>query len=149
MSSIDRYEPFVSLALAGLLLGLEREQSRPPVEEKRPFLGGIRTYPLIALLGAVSMMLSRAVGPWALVTAGIGLGALLCLSYWRDAEGGHTGITSEASALLTFFLGAFAMATEVLSPVTSRIFVVASIAAAPSPPPSSSCMTDKSRGLYN
>ncbi|MDP1827163.1 MAG: DUF4010 domain-containing protein [Archangium sp.] len=128
---MERYEPFVSLALAalaGLLIGLEREQSRPTDEEKRPFLGGIRTYPLIGLLGAVAMMLSKAVGPWALVTAGLGLATLLALSYWRDSQAGHGGITSEASALLTFFLGAFSLATEVVSPVTSRVFVVASIA---------------------
>lgn len=128
---VDKYEPFVSLVLAllaGSLIGLEREQSRPPLEEKRPFLGGIRTYPLIALLGAISMMLSHAVGPWALLTAGLGLSALLAVGYWRDAAAGHSGITTEASALLTFFLGAFAMAGEVLAPVTSRAVVVASIA---------------------
>ena len=128
---VERYEPFVSLALAvsaGLLIGLEREQSRPAVEEKRPFLGGIRTYPLIALLGAVGLMLSKEVGPWALVTVGAGLAVLLSLSYWRDSAAGHGGITSEASALLTFLLGAFSVADGVLAPVTARVFVVASIA---------------------
>ncbi len=128
---MDRYEPFVSLVLAllaGLLIGLEREQSRPSPEEQRTFLGGIRTYPLIALLGAVSLLLSKVVGPWALVTAGLGLSILLALSYWRDATDGHTGITSESSALLTFFLGAFSVANDVLAPVTSRAVVVASIA---------------------
>ncbi len=127
MNSVDRYEPFASLALAlvaGLLIGLEREHSRPADDAKRPFLGGIRTYPLIALIGAVSMLL----GAPALATAGIALGALLGLSYWRDAADGHTGITSEASALLTFFLGAFSVSHEVLSPITSRVFVVASVA---------------------
>lgn len=128
---MDRYEPFISLVLAilaGLLIGLEREQSRPSPEEQRTFLGGIRTYPLIALLGALSLLLSKAVGPWALVTAGLGLSLLLALSYWRDAADGHTGITSESSALLTFFLGAFSVATEVLPQLTSRAGVVASIA---------------------
>ena len=128
---MDRYEPFVSLVLAllaGLLIGLEREQSRPTPETQRTFLGGIRTYPLIALLGALSLMLSKAVGPWALVTAGLGLSVLLALSYWRDAAAGHTGITSESSALLTFFLGAFSVAHEVLAPLATRAVVVASIA---------------------
>ena len=128
---MERYEPYVSLALAlltGALIGLEREQSRPPAEAKRPFLGGIRTYPLIALVGAISMLLSRAVGPWALVAAALGLTALLSLSYWRDAADGHSGITSEASALLTLFLGALSVAHEVLGTVTTRVFVVASVA---------------------
>lgn len=125
---MDRYEPYVSLGLAvlaGALIGLEREQGRPGVDdEQRPFLGGIRTYPLIALVGAIAMML----GPWALVTAGLGLIALLSLSYWRDAADGHSGITSESSALLTFFLGAFAVAHQVLEPFTTRASVVASVA---------------------
>jgi uncharacterized membrane protein (DUF4010 family) len=128
---MERYEPYVSLGLAllaGLLIGLEREQSRPPAEEKRPFLGGIRTYPLIALVGAMAMLLSKSVGAWSLVAASLGLSALLCLSYWRDAAEGHSGITSEASALLTLFLGAFSVARDVLEPVTSRVFVVASVA---------------------
>ena len=128
---MERYEPFLSLALAvlaGLLIGLEREQARPPPDARRPFLGGIRTYPLIALLGAVGVLLTPAVGPWALVTAGAGLVTLLAISYWRDATEGHSGITSEASALLAFLLGAFSVAVEVLSPLTSRVFVVAAIA---------------------
>jgi uncharacterized membrane protein (DUF4010 family) len=128
---LERYEPYVSLALAllaGALIGLEREHSRPPEDSKRPFLGGIRTYPLIALVGAISMLLSRAVGPWALVSASIGLTTLLALSYWRDSSNGHSGMTSEASALLTLFLGAFSVAHEVLGSLTSRVFVVASIA---------------------
>lgn len=128
---MDRYEPFISLALAllaGLLIGLEREQSRPAPDTQRTFLGGIRTYPLIAMVGAVSVLLSKVVGPWALVTAGLGLSVLLALSYWRDAADGHTGITSESSALLTFFLGAFSVATEVLEPFTARAAVVATIA---------------------
>ncbi len=128
---MDRYEPFISLVLAllaGLLIGLEREQSRPGPEEQRTFLGGIRTYPLIALLGAVSLLLSKVVGPWALVTAGLGLSILLALSYWRDSADGHSGITSESSALLTFLLGAFSVASEVMQPLSSRATVVASIA---------------------
>ncbi len=124
---MERYEPFASLGLAllaGALIGLEREQSRPTGEKKRPFLGGIRTYPVIALVGAMSMLL----GPWALATAGLCLGGLLCMSYWRDAALDHTGITSEASALLTFFLGAFSVAQGLLEPLTQRVFVVASVA---------------------
>lgn len=124
---MDRYEPYASLGLAvlaGLLIGLEREQSRPPAEEKRPFLGGIRTYPIIALIGAVSMML----GAPALVAAAVGLAVLLGLSYWRDAQAGHAGITSESSALLAFFLGAFSVAREVLPQLSQRGVVVGSVA---------------------
>jgi uncharacterized membrane protein (DUF4010 family) len=128
---MERYEPYISLGLAllsGMLIGLEREHSRPPPEEKRAFLGGIRTYPLISLLGAAGMMLAPRLGPWPLVVAGACLTVLLGLSYWRDADTGHTGITSEASALLTFLLGALALSGDSVGRFEVRVFVVASIA---------------------
>jgi uncharacterized membrane protein (DUF4010 family) len=127
MGSVERYEPYVSLGLAllvGLLIGLEREQSKPPPEDKRLFLGGIRTYPIIALTGGVAMLLGHS----ALLVAGFAIALLLGLSYWRDAQAGHTGITSEASAVLTFFLGAFAAADEVLPDITKRGVAVGSVA---------------------
>ena len=37
---------------AGALIGLQRQQSRD--EEKGPGVGGVRTFPLIALAGALS-----------------------------------------------------------------------------------------------
>lgn len=127
---MERYEPYISLGLAGLtgmLIGLEREHSRPPPEQKRAFLGGVRTYPLIALIGAAGMLLAPRLGPWPLVVAGLTLAALLAMSYWRDADTGHTGITSEASALLTFLLGALALAGDSVGPFQVRVFVVASV----------------------
>ncbi len=133
MALVEQFEPYPSLALAlltGLLIGLEREQSRPTADEKRHFPGGIRTYPIFALLGAVGMMLSRTLGPWPLVVAGLALGAMLTMTHWRDASAGHTGLTSEASAFLTFLLGALALGSGVLEPLTRRVFVVASIAVA-------------------
>ncbi len=53
------YEPYLSLSVAllvGLLIGIEREQSAPDdiKERRREFLGGVRTYPLVALTGALS-----------------------------------------------------------------------------------------------
>jgi uncharacterized membrane protein (DUF4010 family) len=130
---MHQFEPYVSLALAlaaGLLVGLEREQSAPQGDARRGFLGGIRTYPLMALVGAVAVMLSKVVGPWALVVAGLGLSVMLAINHWRDAEVGHPGLTSEASALLTFLLGALALADGAIPQLDRRSFVVASLAVA-------------------
>jgi len=130
---VEAYEPYPSLALAllvGLLIGLEREQSRPAPYTGRGFPGGIRTYPLFALLGAVGMLLLPAVGPWVVVASLLLLGGLLGLSYWRDTSTGHTGLTSEASALITFVLGALAASHDVIEPLTRRIWIVSSIAVA-------------------
>jgi|APLak6261675434_1056106.scaffolds.fasta_scaffold00879_7 uncharacterized membrane protein (DUF4010 family) len=129
MGAVERYEPYISVGLAvftGALIGLEREHSRPVAETNRAFLGGIRTYPLIALIGAAAMLLSKTLGPWPLVVAGLALTSLLTLSYWRDSAAGHAGITSEASAFLTLLLGALALADSV-GPFERRVFIVASI----------------------
>lgn len=125
---METFEPYPSLALAllsGLLIGLEREHSKPVADEKRGFTGGVRTYPIFAMLGATSGLL----GPLPLFGAALGLSLFLAVGYWRDVEQGHVGLTSEGSALLTFFLGALATA-QVIQPLRMRIFVVASIAVA-------------------
>jgi len=130
---MEQYEPYPSLALAlaaGLLIGLEREQSRPMDEARRGFLGGIRTYPLIAALGAVGVLLSKQLSAWPLVVAGVGLSALLVLSHHRDAVAGHPGLTSEMSALLTFLLGALALADGAVPELTRRMFIVSALAVA-------------------
>jgi uncharacterized membrane protein (DUF4010 family) len=129
---VEALHPYPALALAlvtGLLIGLEREQSKPPASDKnRGFSGGVRTYPLFALLGAIASLLHERYGALPVLGASVGLSAFLAIGYWRDAEHGHAGLTSEASALLTFFLGALATSEGVIEPVRARIFVVLSVA---------------------
>src|SRR5512138_3435412 len=126
------YEPYASLgvaAAAGLLIGLERERSRPPDEAKLSFLGGARTHPILALVGGVSALAARQLGFAAVVVPFAALVLLLGLSYagevWRDR---HRGITSEAAFLLSFLLGVLALTQGVVEPLSRRVFVVASVA---------------------
>jgi uncharacterized membrane protein (DUF4010 family) len=134
VGTVEAYEPYPSLALAlliGLLIGLEREQSKPGSDNgRRGFTGGVRTYPLFALLGATASLFQSTAGALPLFGAAMGLSLFLAIGYWRDAEQGHVGLTSEASALLTFFLGALSASHGIIEPVRTRIFVVASIAVA-------------------
>ena len=77
---MEPLEPYPSLAVAaaaGLLIGLEREQSQPPDKGPESFLGGARTHPLFALVGAVGTLASRELGPWVLVVSLLALVALL------------------------------------------------------------------------
>jgi uncharacterized membrane protein (DUF4010 family) len=89
----------LATALAiGLLLGLEREHDNAR-DSTRP--AGSRTFPLIALAGAVSAALSP-------VALGVALGAVAALViawYLRTSE--H-GATTEIAAIATFLLGALA-----------------------------------------
>jgi uncharacterized membrane protein (DUF4010 family) len=128
---VDAYEPFASLALAavaGLLIGLERERSKPSDESRLSFLGGARTHPLLALVGGASMLAARETGVVAVVVPFGALVVLLALNYagevWRNV---HRGITSEAAFLLSFLLGVVALTRGVMEP-RQKIFAVASIA---------------------
>lgn len=91
----------ITLALS-FLIGIEREESQG---RKSHAFGGVRTFPLIGLLGYAMSYLS---GPQLLpVVFGFAvIGGFMLLSYWRKLclpEGG--GITTEVSGLLTYVLG--------------------------------------------
>jgi uncharacterized membrane protein (DUF4010 family) len=126
------YEPFVSLAVAaaaGLLIGLERERSKPSDEARLSFLGGARTHPLLALAGGASTLAAREIGVVAVAVPFGALAMLLGLNYagdvWRDR---HRGITSEAAFLLSFLLGVLALTDRVLGAPTQKIFTIAAVA---------------------
>lgn len=98
----------LATALAiGLLLGVEREHDNAD-DSTRP--AGSRTFPLIALAGAVSAALS----PVALGA----VAALVIVWYLRAAE---PGATTEIAAIATFLLGALAChRPELAVPVGGR-----------------------------
>lgn len=98
----------IGTALAvGALVGLERE--RRSRTEKQPMFGGIRTFPLIALLGSLSGLAIGAFGAMGLAIPFICVSAFLIGAYLRvprTPEQPALGLTSEFSAILVFFLGA-------------------------------------------
>ncbi len=126
---MDEYEPFVSLGAAtaiGLIIGFEREQSAPTDEnEKRSFLGGARTYPLVALIGALAMLLAPQAGAAILWLSFAAIFGFLIVAYAdvvrRDRD---RGLTSEVAFIVTFLLGALATADGVLEPSGRRLAVV-------------------------
>lgn len=97
---------FATALLIGALVGIEREKHK--AAEGNLGLGGIRTFALIALVGAVSARLSREFGtPWVFV-AGLALvaGTLIAayLSLTRSRPG-DIGITTEAAGMTVCLLG--------------------------------------------
>ncbi len=89
----------------GLLLGLERERKRDA--EAELLFGGIRTFALIALLGALGAFMERELNQgWLGLAAFIALSALVIVSYATTAARGELGITTEVTALLAFIVGA-------------------------------------------
>jgi uncharacterized membrane protein (DUF4010 family) len=115
---------FVNLLLAlvfGATVGLERESNNP----NDPHVGGIRTFSLIALLGALSgiFILHNHLAIGLAVVIGF---FVLMVSYYV-AESVHTkdfGITSELSAVATFILGIMVMLDIIPKQIVIAIFVV-------------------------
>jgi uncharacterized membrane protein (DUF4010 family) len=69
--------------------------------------GGVRTFALIALLGALGAYMERELDQtWLIVAAFIAVSALVIMSYATTAARGELGITTEISALLAFIAGA-------------------------------------------
>jgi uncharacterized membrane protein (DUF4010 family) len=89
---------FATALAIGLLLGVEREHDNAH-DSNRP--AGSRTFPLIALAGAISAALS----PIAVAVALGAVAALVIAWYLRASE---PGATTEIAAIATFLLGALA-----------------------------------------
>lgn len=96
------------IALAvGMLIGIEREHDAR--EKDHAHFGGVRTFPIISLAGAVSCWLSAALGPGVFIALLAILGLMLGASAWweRKTQDEHApGLTTEVAALVTFCIGA-------------------------------------------
>ncbi len=114
----DTIWSFLVAALLGFLIGLERERKR---ETRGSIFAGVRTFPLIALFGAVSGLLAASVGFWLLVAALLGFSGLLMLAYWRSSAGEKVGGTTEVAALVTFGLGVLAGQGEFVSALAGAV----------------------------
>lgn len=132
---MNTYEPFICLAVAlgvGLLIGLQREQSaHQDGQGEGDYLGGIRTYPMYAIAGALTTMLAQKLSLWLLPAVLTVLSAPLILAYAQDLKQGRDrGLTSEVSFVLAFLLGALATAEKVIDPMSMRLLLVAVIGVA-------------------
>lgn len=88
----------------GLLVGLQRES----VASR---LAGLRTFPLITLLGAVSGLLAQLIQPqgaWLMAAGAIALAILIHSGKETDSRSGHLdpGLTTEIAILLMYGVGA-------------------------------------------
>lgn len=104
-------EMFQRLAVAlavGLLIGIERGwHERGAGEGHR--IAGLRTFALVALLGALWSMLADELGEVVLAAAFVAFAGLVIAAHILDASSDRDyGITTAVAALLTFALGALA-----------------------------------------
>jgi uncharacterized membrane protein (DUF4010 family) len=106
MFTLDWAFRFAAALGLGLLLGLERERAQAQDDSDLSF-GGIRTFALIALSGALAGFLHHELAFVELALAWFAAIALLVVvSYAVTAAKGEIGMTTEVTALLAFVLGA-------------------------------------------
>ena len=105
---------FAIAILLGALVGIEREKRK--AEEQEPgHIAGLRTFTLLALLGAAAGFLSKNLSsPGILAAALLIVGAFIVAGYFvtaRSSDGGK-GLTTETAAIVVFLLGAMVMFGE-------------------------------------
>lgn len=85
----------------GLLIGLQREWSSTR-------MAGIRTFPIVALVGAVAASLVGPAGGWVLAMGLVAMTAVTILGNWLKLKQGvaEPGLTTEVTILLAYLLGA-------------------------------------------
>lgn len=98
---------FQNLAIAaglGLLVGLQRERTASR-------LAGVRTFPLIAILGAIAGLLGQTFGGWIVGAGFLALTGVVVAANAFDAkrEEVHPGITSEIAIFVMYAVGAYLM----------------------------------------
>ncbi len=104
----------------GLLIGLEREYSRKKDEK---IFAGIRTFPLIGLLGFTSALVSSIAYEWLYAVILFGFTMLSTAGYYSAAVQGRRGGTSEIAGFLVFLLGSLVFWGYMHLPVILAIII--------------------------
>ena len=100
---LELWQKFALSALIGLLVGLEREHSH--LEKEGIHFAGIRTFPLITLLGSTTALLST-INSISLFAIGLaGLFIIVVVVYAFSAYRGDSGLTTEITVLLAYLIG--------------------------------------------
>src|SRR5262245_23167173 len=110
LTAADALDVGVALAF-GLLFGMQRERSHAASGQAGP--AGARTFPIVALLGAASVLATGGTPSWLTAAAFLGVAGLTVVAYLRmtgDGEKKAIGLTTEMLLLLSFVLGAAAAA---------------------------------------
>ena len=113
------FEQLAVAALLGLLVGLQREHAASG-------LAGMRTFPLITLLGSLSALLANHFGDsWILAAGLLGVAGVMVVGHlFRPQPDPHPGTTTDVAMLLMYAVGALV----VIGPMTAAIAVGGTVA---------------------
>jgi len=125
---MDPLQAYMTLGIAlalGLLVGLQRGRAEGHI-------AGLRTFPLISLLGTISAMLAPALGVWLPAAALLAVVAVtIAGEFIKSREDPDPGMTTDISILLMFTIGALlgAMPEDPLIPIAVSIVLAVLLAA--------------------
>lgn len=114
---IGIFKTFGEALAIGMLFGVERYKGRQPGEQQS---AGLRTFTVFSLLGAVCGLLDQVLFTLMVFA---GLLVLLGVGYYRKSAD-RLGLTTEAAALLTFWLGYLLRFYESLAISTAIVTVI-------------------------
>jgi uncharacterized membrane protein (DUF4010 family) len=117
--------PIIPLAVAlaiGVLIGIERERSKGQGPDRQA--GGLRTFTLISLAGAMSLLLGDLV---AFVAFGVVIGVVVAVAYARSAKG-DPGMTTEVAMIVAYLLGGLALHRPQLAAALAVIVTIVLVA---------------------
>lgn len=126
---LQSLEGLLVALLVGFLIGLDRE--RAELRKGREAFAGIRTFPLIALAGAVPMILMPVTGPALLVASFAAVAAVTVAAYIRTSAQGEIGATTEVAAIATFLLGALAGSGQLVAAGATGVAIAVLLVAKP------------------
>jgi uncharacterized membrane protein (DUF4010 family) len=95
---------FGTALLIGILIGAEREFAR--LKEDVKSFAGVRTFPLISLMGCSAGLLTDMTSAWTFGVLALLVAVLIALAYSFDAREGRVGLTTEIASLVVFVCGA-------------------------------------------
>ncbi len=125
----DALLSLVIALLAGVLIGLERQIALAKSPASSVDIGGVRTFPLVALSGALAGLLVVPVGG---VVVAVALAALVVVvaahHLGKPLSERDPGITTETAAVVTFLLGVLASTTTVFPTLSAKATGVVGIA---------------------
>ena len=104
--SAEALQRLLVALLVGLLIGIDRERAEDRKQHKQ--FAGVRTFPIICLLGGALALLVPQVGAIPLVAGFLAVSAVALVAYQAGCRAGEVGATTELAALLTYALGALA-----------------------------------------
>jgi uncharacterized membrane protein (DUF4010 family) len=126
MAWLDFLSPFLrGLLLAtgvGLIVGLEREFN---TKSEKGHMAGLRTFPLLAILGFVIAYLSIHHAVWLLPVSLAGIFALAAVAYFVQSGAGKYGLTTELSLLVIYAFGALIAYGYELEALAATVLVTA------------------------